>query len=83
MPQWKILCAPMMSVVIFEGVVGVALLVGGYFAPKIYCHFTECCRNKWIKPKITGLQSALRRRVFLDYFVPNVSKSQILCNAFD
>ena len=58
------------SAVLIEGIVGGgAFLVGGYLAPKIYCHFSECCRNKWIKPNITGLQSALRRRVFGQHLV--------------
>nr|XP_058945427.1 torsin-1A-like [Pocillopora verrucosa] len=62
-----ILCAPMISAVLIEGFV--AFLVGGYLAPKLYCHFSECCKNKWIKPNITGLQSALRRRVFGQHLV--------------
>ena len=64
-----ILCAPMISAVLIEGIFGSAVLVGGYLAPKIYCHFAECCHNKWIKPNITGLQSALRRRVFGQHLV--------------
>ena len=53
-----ILCAPMISAVLFEGIVGGVFLVSGYyFAPKIYCHFTECCaeccKNKWIKLNMT------------------------------
>ena len=64
-----ILCAPMISPVLIEGIFGSAVLVGGYLAPKIYCHFAECCHNKWIKPNITGLQSALRRRVFGQHLV--------------
>ena len=62
-------CTPMISAILIEGIVGGAFLAGGYFGPKIYCHFTECCKNKWIKPNITGLQSALRRRVFGQHLV--------------
>ena len=64
-----ILCAPTISAVLIEGIVGGAVLAGGYLGPKIYRHFTECCKNKWIKPNITGLQSALRRRVFGQHLV--------------
>ena len=64
-----ILWVPTTSAVLIEGIVGGAFLVGGYFAPKIYCHFNECCKNKWIKPNITGLQSALRRRVFGQHLI--------------
>ena len=69
-----ILCAPMISAVLFEGIVGGVFLVSGYyFAPKIYCHFTECCaeccKNKWIKLNMTGLQSALRRRVLGQHLI--------------
>ncbi|CAH3037635.1 unnamed protein product [Pocillopora meandrina] len=64
-----ILWAPTISAVLIEGIVGGAVLVSGYLGPKIYCHFTECCKNKWIKPNITGLQSALRRRVFGQHLI--------------
>ena len=57
----------MTNAILIEGIVGGALLT--YFGPKIYCHFTECCKNKWIKPNITGLQTALRTRVFGQHLV--------------
>ena len=43
---------------------GAALL--GYVAR---CSFTECCKGRWIAVNITGLQPALRRRVFGQHLV--------------
>ena len=35
----------------------------------MYCQFKECCTEKWIASNITGLESALRRRVFGQHLV--------------
>ena len=35
----------------------------------MHCHFNECCTGEWVSPNITGLQSALRRRVFGQHLV--------------
>lgn len=65
-----LLCAPQISSFVVESVIGGAVLSScGYLAPKIYCYFNECCRDKWISANITGLQSALRRRVFGQHLV--------------
>ena len=66
------LCLSPASTFVIESVIGGALVSSvGYFGPKLYCTFKECCRDKWISPNITGLQSALRRRVFGQHLVTN------------
>ena len=40
-----------------------------YVAPTVWCRFTECCTDRWISANISGLQPALRRRVFGQHLV--------------
>ena len=59
---------------ILECVVGGAIVAPllGYFAwPKMHYYSNECCTDRWVSPNITGLQSALRRRVFGQHLVTN------------
>ena len=66
-----VLCfTPVRKAFIIESCVGTALLSLAYYvAPKVWCRFTECCTDRWIAANITGLQSALRRRVFGQHLV--------------
>ena len=60
-----VLClTPVRKAFIIESCVGTALLSFAYVAPKVWCRFNECCTDRWIAANITGLQSALYRRVF-------------------
>ena len=57
---------------ILECVVGgvvVARLLGYFAWPQMHCYSNECCTDRWVSPNITGLQSALRRRVFGQHLV--------------
>ena len=55
---------------IIESCVGTAVFGSlAYVAPKVWCRFKECCTDRWISANITGLQSALRRRVFGQHLV--------------
>ena len=50
-------------------VLGGTALLGSLLAYVTRCSFTECCTEKWIAANITGLQPALRRRVFGQHLV--------------
>ena len=50
-------------------VLGGTALLGSLLAYVTQCSFTECCTEKWIAANITGLQPALRRRVFGQHLV--------------
>ena len=64
------LCLSPVNTFVVESIVGGAVLGGfGYLAPKVVCQFKECCTDKWVLANITGLQSALRRRVFGQHLV--------------
>ena len=64
------LCFSPVNTLIVESIVGGAVLgCFGYLAPKVVCQFKECCTDKWIPANMTGLQSALRRRVFGQHLV--------------
>ena len=66
---------PVQEAFIIESCVGTAVLGSlAYVAPKVWCRFKECCTDRWIYldlsgSVITGLQSALRRRVFGQHLV--------------
>ena len=65
-----VLClTPVRKAFIIESCVGTALLSLAYVAPKVWCRLNECCTDRWIAANITGLQSALRRRVFGQHLV--------------
>ena len=51
------------------GTLGGAALLGSFMAYVAPCSFTECCKGRWIAANITGLQPALRRRVFGQHLV--------------
>lgn len=58
----------------FDPLIGGGLVAAAgfsYFVPKIYCRFKECCTisDRWTKPNITGLQHALKKRVFGQHLV--------------
>ena len=67
--------APLISAFLFETAITVAAVSTvsylGSKLPTLVCQFKECCRDKWISPNITGLQSVLRRRVFGQHLVTN------------
>ena len=64
-----VLCfTPVRKAFIIESCVGTAVLAGS-LAYMVRCRFTECCTDRWISANITGLQSALRRRVFGQHLV--------------
>ena len=61
---------PVQEAFIIESCVGTAVFGSlAYVAPKVWCRFRECCTDRWISANITGLQSALRRRVFGQHLV--------------
>ena len=61
---------PVQEAFIIESCVGTAVFGSlAYVAPKVWCRFKECCTDRWISANITGLQSALRRRVFGQHLV--------------
>ena len=64
-----LLCfTPVRKAFIIESCVGTAVFGSlAYVAPKVWCRFKECCSD--ISANITGLQSALRRRVFGQHLV--------------
>ena len=66
-----LLCfTPVQKAFIIESCVGTAVFGSlAYVAPKVWCRFNECCTDRWISANITGLQSALRRRVFGQHLV--------------
>ena len=66
-----LLCfTPVRKAFIIESCVGTAVFGSlAYVAPKVWCRFKECCTDTWISANITGLQSALRRRVFGQHLV--------------
>ena len=66
-----------MSALIIPSAIAAAMFSSiGYFGPKIYCQFKECCSGKWTSPNITGLQLSLRTRVFGQHLVTEtVSKA--------
>ena len=66
-----VLCfTPVRRAFIIESCVGTAVFGSlAYVAPKVWCRFKECCTDRWISANITGLQSALRRRVFGQHLV--------------
>ena len=65
------LCLVPLSAFIIEAAITAGVVSLGTQIPKLVCQFTECCRDKWISPNITGLQSVLQRRVFGQHLVTN------------
>ena len=64
------LCLSTVITFVVESIVGGAVLgCFDYLAPKVVGQFKECCTDTWITANITGLQSALRRRVFGQHLV--------------
>ena len=78
------LFASQISALLIESVVeAVAVPTLAYRGGKAYCHFNECCKEKWTSAKITGLQSALRRRVFGQHLVTKKNSIKRSCRAFE
>ena len=68
-----VLClTPVRKAFIIESCVGTALVSLAYVAPKVWCRFNECCTERWIPANVTGVQSALRRRVFGQHLVTEI-----------
>ena len=64
------LCLSPVNAVVGEYAIATAVLGSlSYLGPKVMCQLKECCTDKWIPANITGLQSALRRRVFGQHLV--------------
>lgn len=43
---------------------GLAVLGGALVSKPLYCHFKECCNDRWIPNNITGLKAKLDEKVF-------------------
>ena len=64
------LCLSPVNAFVVETAIATAVFGSlSYLGPKVVCQFKECCTDKWIPSNITGLQSALRRRVFGQHLV--------------
>ena len=52
----------------FEVIIRIVLMPAPYLG-SLNCFFKECCTEKWTSPNITGLETALRSRVFGQHLV--------------
>ena len=43
---------------------GLAVIVGSLVSKPLYCHFKECCKDRWIPQNFTNLQEDLQQKVF-------------------
>lgn len=43
---------------------GALVVVGGLVSKPLYCHFKECCEDKWIPKKLSNLKAELNKKVF-------------------
>ena len=67
---FTMLFASRISALVIESVaVIVAVPTLAYLGSIAYCHFTECCTEKWTSANITGLETALRSRLFGQHLV--------------
>ena len=65
----SLLASQISGLLIESAIVAVAVPTLAYLTSTAYCQFGECCTEKWIASNITGLESALRRRVFGQHLV--------------